>query len=242
MSAKVSAEAVRTKIFRPEEDLESFLKDALKGRLSEGAVVAVTSKVLSISEGRLLQKGSLTKSEVVRREADVSLGEGGYGIELTIKHGLLIPSAGIDESNSENDDYILYPEHPYRSAARIGQFLRKEFALKNLGVIITDSHTMPLRRGVTGISLSHWGIRATRSLVGVPDIFGKSLKFTSVDVVDSLAAMAVFVMGEADDRCPLAIVTGANVEFTENSSAAEISVELERDLYYPLFKSHVRGK
>ncbi|RYG66695.1 cation:proton antiporter, partial [bacterium] len=82
-------------------------------------------------------------------------------------------------------------------SAAIGAFLRKEFSLKNLGVVLTDSHSSPLRLGVTGLSLAHWGIRGTQSLVGAPDIFGKELKFTSVNVVDSLATMAVFTMGEA---------------------------------------------
>ena len=165
------------------------------------------------------------------------MGVGGYDVELTIKHGLLIASAGIDESNSEHDKYILFPQDPYASAARIGTFLRKQFGIKNLGVILTDSHVMPLRRGVTGISLAHWGIKATQSLVGAPDIFGHALKFTSVDVVDALAATAVFLMGEADNRCPLAVINGAQLEFTDHSSKEEISIPLEDDLYYPVLEA-----
>ena len=241
MENSVTVRAVQTKIFREGKDLQEFLRHHLKGQLTEGCVVAVTSKIISLAENRLTPKQGITRRELVEREAEVYLGEGGYGIELTIKHGLLIPSAGIDESNSETDQYILYPEHPYESVAEIGRFLRSEFKIKRLGVILTDSHTMPLRRGVTGISLAHWGIKATQSLIGAPDIFGRPLKFTAVDVVDSLAAMAVFVMGEADNRCPLAIVTNAKVEFTDSSDPNEISIDLEDDLYYPLLKTKMRG-
>ena len=174
-------------------------------------------------------------------KADHYLCEGGFGAELTIKHGILIPSAGIDESNSESGDYILFPERPFESAQAIHQFLKKTFGVKNLGVILTDSHSMPLRRGVTGISLAHWGFKATTSLVGQADIFKKPLKFTHVDVADSLAVMAVFVMGEADDCTPLAVISDAKVEFSESSLESEIRIEPENDLYYPLLAPYLKG-
>lgn len=235
MSHGITISPIRTDIFRTGGDLLAFLKLHAAGALTEGSVLAVTSKIVSLAEERTLPKDSITKQELVRREADRYLGPGNHGVELTIKHGLLIPSAGIDESNSEGGAYILYPENPWASAARIRQYLRRELKLQNLGVILTDSHSTPLRLGVTGISLAHWGLKGTQSLVGAPDIFGKELKFTSVDVVDSLAAMAVFVMGEADNRCPLAVIQGAQVEFTEESSPREVVVEAENDLYAPLF-------
>lgn len=238
---RVSVEALRTSIFRRDDDLNSFLRLHLKDRLREGVVIAITSKIVSIAEGQLIAMNSTEKNALVRKEADHYLGEGGYGIELTIKHGLLIPSSGIDESNSESEQYILFPKDPYRSAEKIGRFLRDTFGIRDLGIIITDSHTMPLRRGVTGIALSHWGLRGTRSLVGASDLFGRALKYTSVDVVDSLAAMAVFVMGEADDACPLAIIENANVEFQEDGSAAEIAIPLTEDLYYPLLRSRLKS-
>lgn len=236
MMKKVSVEAIRTDVLRAADDLHHFLKKHLAGKVDDGCVVAITSKIVSIAEGRVVPKSQHEKRDLVLREADVYLGEGGYGIELTVKHGLLIPSAGIDESNSEGENFILYPTDPYASAARIGKFLRSEFGLRNLGVILTDSHTMLLRRGVTGISLAHWGVKATRSLVGHPDVFGKELKFTSVDVVDSLAAMAVFVMGEANEQCPLAVVSGAKLEFTDSSSCEEIAIPLKDDLYFPILE------
>jgi F420-0:gamma-glutamyl ligase len=232
----LSAATVRTRIFHPHEDIFAFLKDALRAEELEGKILAITSKVVSLSEGCLVAKSEMTKRALVEREADLYLGEGGYGVELTIRHGILIPSAGIDESNSESDNYILFPKNPYESAKRIWAYLRETFGLSNLGIILTDSHTMPLRRGVTGISLAHWGFKATRSLVGQPDIFGRPLKFTHIDVVDALASLAVFVMGEADDCTPLAVISNAKVEFTTESSAQEITIEPENDLYFPLLK------
>jgi coenzyme F420-0:L-glutamate ligase/coenzyme F420-1:gamma-L-glutamate ligase len=77
-------------------------------------------------------------------------------------------------------------------------------------------------------------------LVGRPDVFGRTLKYTSVDVVDSLAAMAVFAMGEAEDCSPLAVISGAKLEFTNSTSKDEIAISLEEDLYYPLLKTALR--
>ena len=236
MANNILIEPVVTDIFHIGDNLNQFVQKHLVGRLKEGSVVAVTSKIVSLAERRTVAKSQITKRELVKREAEVYLGEGGYGVELTIKHGLLIPSAGIDESNSESDEYILYPEDPYHSAAELGRYLRAAFGIKNLGVVLTDSHTLPLRRGVTGISLAHWGLKATRPLAGCPDLFGRKLQFTSVDVVDALAAMAVFLMGEADDCCPLAVISGARVEFTDSTSRQEIAIDREEDLYYPLLK------
>lgn len=235
-SRRLSVEPIQTSIFHQNESFESFLVHHLAPFIKENCVIAITSKIVSIAENRLIPASSISKQELVRKESDHYLGQGGFGIDLTIKHGLLIPSAGIDESNSESGDYILFPEDPYNSAARIGHFLKKNFGIRNLGIIITDSHTMPLRRGVTGISLAHWGLQATRSLVGASDLFGKPLRFTSIDVVDSLAATAVFVMGEADDCCPLAVIENASVEFQDGGSGTEVMIPLEDDLYYPILR------
>ncbi|RZA00336.1 MAG: hypothetical protein EOP11_18430 [Proteobacteria bacterium] len=238
-SKSVTVTPVRSAVFHRGDSLFEYLKAQLHGQLEDGAVVAVTSKIVSLAENRVAPKEGTTKRALVEKEAGTYLGMGNHGVELTITHGLLIPSAGIDESNSESGDYILFPEDPFASAAAIGRYLRSEFNLKHLGVILTDSHSSPLRLGVTGLSLSHWGIKGTQSLVGAPDIFGKELKFTSVNVVDSLATMAVFTMGEADNRCPLAVIKGAEVEFTEQTSPAEIVVKPEDDLYWPLLKDRI---
>lgn len=234
---KLSAEAIPTKIFKPGDDLGAFLIEHLRHEKLEGRVLAITSKIVSLAENRLVANTGQSKLDLIKQEADTYLCAGGHGSHLTIKHGILIPSAGIDESNSEDGAYILFPEDPYESARQIWSRLRDELALTNFGVIVTDSHTMPLRRGVTGIGLAHWGFRATRSLVSHPDLFGRLLKFTHVDVLDALASAAVFTMGEADDGTPLALVDAPALEFTTQSSAIEIAIEVETDLYAPLLQT-----
>lgn len=233
----LAVEGIKTSVFKKNESLELFLRKHLQGYSLEGKVLAITSKIISIDEKQFVKKDELSKRELVKKEADVYLGEGGYDIELTIKHGILIPSAGIDESNSEDESYILFPKRPFESAQRIYNFLKKEFQLNNFGVLITDSHCQPLRKGVTGVALSYWGFQPTNTLVGEPDVFGKKLKFTSVNVADSLAVACVFEMGEANEQKPLAIAQSSIVKFTEKSFENDISISPEEDLFGPiLFK------
>jgi dihydrofolate synthase / folylpolyglutamate synthase len=239
--ASVQIRAIKTSVFHQGQDLFAFLDAHLSRTLLEGNILAITSKIISLAENRV-RAHDIPKVDLVKREAEHYLGEGGHGAHLTIKHGILIPSAGIDESNSETGDYILFPENPYASAEKISKHLKTKFRLRQLGVVLTDSHTTPLRRGVTGISLAHWGIRGTEALVGQPDLFERKLKFTHVNVVDSLAAMAVFLMGEADDSTPLAVIEGAKVEFTDSTSKEEITIEPEADLYFPLLGPHLRAR
>lgn len=131
----IQIQGIKTAIYHRENDFNIFLEKSLHGYDLEGKVLAITSKIISLAEGQLVAANSISKHDLVQKEADQYLGAGGYGVELTIKHGIMIPSAGIDESN---------------------------------------------------------------------------------------------------DQKPLALITGAQVEFTENSSAAEIAIQPENDLYLPI--------
>lgn len=232
--------SIRTSIYLPQTNILDFLFKHLEPHnIQDGDIIAITSKIISLAENRLISKNAVTsKKELVIKEADYFLGGGAYDCYLTIKHNLFIPSAGIDESNSPTGDYILYPENPMWSCQQIWGELRKEFKVKKLGVILTDSHTTPLRRGVTGIALAHAGFHGTSSKVGQNDLFDKQLQFTHINHADALASMAVYKMGEANEQCPLAIIRGASeVPFTLDSPLSCAIENPEWDLYYPLFAS-----
>ncbi|MGE0526650.1 MAG: coenzyme F420-0:L-glutamate ligase [Bdellovibrionales bacterium] len=234
-----SVEALRTRIFRPAEDLSAFVQECVpRDRVGDGLIVTVTSKIVSLAEGRMVSRSDHPNKEtLVRQEADEYLGAIGYGTFLTIKHGLLIPSAGIDESNAESGDYILFPSNPFASAQKLWCELMAAWDLKSLGVILSDSRTSPLRRGVTGVALAYWGFRAVRSLVGTPDLFGRELRMTRMNLADAMAAAAVMVMGEGRERQPLALIRGASVEFSVHTDPDEVRIPLDEDLYAPLIRS-----
>lgn len=240
--SSLAVQTIQTRIFRVGDALIPFLKEQLLRALNtpselEGKVLVITSKIVSLSEGRIISKDKTSKEELVRAESDVFLGEIGYGCFLTIKHGLFIPSAGIDESNAEGDFYILYPKNPFETANEIRNALALEWGLKNFGVLLSDSKTTPLRAGVTGVALAHAGFKGVRDHVGAPDLFDHPLKMTRVNVADAIAVAAVYCMGEANESTPLALVSGG-VEFSENASSARIEclIQPELDLYRPLYK------
>jgi dihydrofolate synthase / folylpolyglutamate synthase len=231
--------AIRTSVFRQGDDLLSFMTAHLpKDRsIIRGSVIALTSKIVSLAENCVVPRSEVSKIDLVKRESDHFLGEVGHGVSLTIKHGLFIPSAGIDESNSESGDYITFPKDPFQSARRLHEGLKAHYGLGNeFGILITDSHTLPLRRGVVGIALSYWGFKPTRKLIGKEDLFGRKVQLTSVDVADALATAAVLVMGEVAEQSPLAIIPEASVEFTSETDPAEISIPATEDLYGPIYR------
>lgn len=234
-------QALTTRIFHKGESLSDFIADQVpKELIQESMILAVTSKVVSLAENRLVDKSTITKGRLIEQEADHNLGEVGYGCFLTIKHGLFIPSAGIDESNSENDQYILYPEDPFRSARNLWEGLTKHWKLKQLGILMTDSHTTPLRRGVTGIALAHWGFKGLKDIVGTPDLFGRKMKMTTVNVADALASAATLLMGEASESRPLAILKYEDLQFSAAIDPNELKMPIEDDLYRPFFEARLK--
>lgn len=241
---------IRTeKIIPGNKDLFSIL-DKYLNSLKEKSILAVTSKVVSICEGRVVKIGEIDKEKLIEKEADYFLleKERNYGITLTIKNNLLIPSAGIDESNGAGY-YILWPSNPQKTANRVRQYLCQRFSLKRVGVIITDSKTSPMRWGVTGVALAHSGFSALKDYIGKPDIFNRKLKFTKANIADGLAAAAVLAMGEGNEQTPLAIITDVPfVDFQERNPTKkevdDLKISINDDLYAPLIKGvkWVKGK
>lgn len=235
-------EAIQTPIFRKGEDLIDFIAAALKDHPPQnGDILAVTSKIVSLWENRLVADTGLKKKQLVQQESDHYLGDIGYDCHLTIKHGLMIASAGIDESNSEDGHYILFPERPFESAQKICEALKERFQLDQLGVLLTDSQTTPLRRGVTGVALSYWGFQGVESQVDQPDLFERKLQFTAINKADAMAAAVTMVMGEGADCCPLAFVRQAPVEFCQTVNPEEIQIPLQEDLYFPILKGRMEN-
>ncbi|NUN07478.1 MAG: coenzyme F420-0:L-glutamate ligase [Bdellovibrio sp.] len=237
MSKSLVISPIQTGVFHPGDDLVEFIAKHLdRSPLKERSVLAITSKIVSLAEGCVVPAASIDKKSLVEKQADHYLGEIGYGVSLTITHGLLVAAAGIDESNSENGDYIVYPQDPYASAEKLRVALRHRLGLKELGIILTDSRTGPLRLGVVGVSLSYAGFHPLRNMIGQNDIFGRPLKTTKINLTDSLAAAAVLMMGEANEKCPLAVIENAPVEFCEHPARDEFEVAPADDMYLPLYK------
>ncbi len=213
-------------------------------KLEEKDVVVITSKIISICQGAVVKNdGKISKVELLKKEAQFYLPEKyiKYGVHLTITNNALIASAGIDESNG-NGYFILWPKLPMDEAEKIWMYLRKKFNLNNLGIVITDSHGMILRRGLIGFGLAWCGFEPLKDYIGTPDIFGKILNVSKSNIVDGLAATAVLEMGEGNEQTPLAVIKETNfVKFTSyvptKKEIEEINIKIEDDIYSALLTS-----
>ncbi len=231
---------IKTREFLPPKDDIFGLMDKHLPHLKEGDVLFVTSKILAIHQGRCVKLDDhREKLKLIKQEADYSLPKrvlNGLDIVLTIKDYTLIPSAGIDESNGNGYD-ILWPKNSTQAAKKICKYLKKKFKIKKLAVAITDSHTTPLRWGTQGISIGFFGLEPLFDYRGKKDIFGRKLKYTQSNIVDSISNMAVLLMGEGNEKTPMMVLRGAKfIKFTNHSTHRKLVIEPKKDLYYPLLK------
>ncbi len=235
--------AINTRKFIPPKDDLWELLSAIKS-LKENSVVAVTSKVVSIGEGRCIPISQADKDDLVKQEADKYLPRQFVPEELvmyTLKNNMLIASAGIDESNGKGY-YILWPKDPNISAKKIWQFLINKFKLKNLGIIITDSRLIPLRGGVVGYSIGYFGFKPIKSYIGKLDLFGREFKMETSNIPDSLASAAVLEMGEGKESQPIVIISDIpDIKFINkkyiDTGDNSFEIEEKKDVFYPFLSS-----
>lgn len=219
------------------------LLDESLPKLKEKSIVAITSKVVSICEGQVAAMDKFSKDELIEQEADFYLpaGFGRHDYSFAIKNGALISAAGIDESNGDNN-YVLWPKNPQATANQIRKHLVKSFDLKNVGVIITDSTCIPLRRGTIGLIVAHSGFNAVEDYRQKPDLFGREFKVSRAGLASGLAAAAVLTMGEGTEQTPIALITDvAFVKFQPRNPTkaelAELHVPRDEDLFAPFLNS-----
>lgn len=209
----MEVKAISTKVFQPPQDeLESEL-ERVAGELPDHSVLAVTSKVVAIDEGRCVLKSDFqSKDELIIQEADYYLPRSATPFSstlLTLRQGRLVGSAGVDESNAHNH-FILLPVDPWQSARRILSKLQVVEPDKTLAVVIVDSVSTPLRRGALGSALAFAGLNPVKSYAGEEDIFGRPIKWGRVNVADALAVAGNLEMGEGRETTPLAVISSVD--------------------------------
>lgn len=237
--------ALRAPLVQPGDNLEAVLRQTIT-QLPERSVVVVASKIVATCENRFIPKTSEDKTEkhqLVRQEAEWYLDphSSKYNLMLTIKNNWMFVNAGIDESNAQNN-YLLWPADPQQSANQIWEFLRREYGVKEVGVTISDSTSIPLNWGVTGHAIAHSGFKQLRSYIGQPDLFGRTMKMEQTNLAQSITAVASVEMGEGNEQTPVAIVSDiTNIEFQDRvptaAELAELHVELADDVFAPLLTS-----
>ena len=213
-------------------------------------VLVVTQKIISKSEGRVLDlstvKPSLRALEVARKTSkdprfvEIVLTESRnlvrYSDNLIItetKHGFVCANSGIDQSNinSHGGNFVsLLPVDPDLSAKRIRQTISKSTGV-NLAVVVSDTFGRPFRLGQTNVAIGLSGMNSIKSYIGKTDMYGNTLRITEIAVADEIASAAELVMGKTE-RVPIAIIRGYEFSPSETGSAKS----LVRDRVYDLFR------
>ncbi|PIS09697.1 putative folate metabolism gamma-glutamate ligase [Candidatus Beckwithbacteria bacterium CG10_big_fil_rev_8_21_14_0_10_34_10] len=237
--------AIKTPIVKKNDNLLDIIRDSIK-TIPENSVLVITSKIISYCQGRIVKKalgGRNEKHSLVRQEADLYLepSYSQYKMMLTIKNSTLAVNAGIDESNAD-DGYVLWPNRIQKTTNKIWRFLKKNYHLKKVGVIITDSKTIPLRWGVIGTAISHCGFKALYDYRGKEDLFGRKVKMSQANVVEGIAVSAVLEMGEVAEKNPLCLVQNIKrIKFQNRpptkKELEDLKVSPKDDVFGPLLTS-----
>lgn len=227
--------SLKTRILKPNFNLLAEITTVLKqnklGFLNEDILI-LSSKAVALSQGRIVDLRTIKPSKKAKslnktrygankedpRIVDLAIKESQAVMPgemlLTLTNNALIPAAGIDLSNAPEGYAVLLPKDPWITAQLLLTEFKKIFKIKNAGVVITDSHCQPLRRGTTGLAIAWAGFLGVEDSRGQKDIYGKKLKFTSKAVADNIASAANILMGEAAEKIPFVLARGLPIKFT----------------------------
>jgi len=240
--ALMKVTAYKTPLVHAKDDIFQVIADAIP-YLPERSFVVVASKIVSTCENRFVPKITGNRDEkhaLVRQEAELYIESRSskYDLMLTIHRNWMFVNAGLDESNADNQ-YILWPKDPQESVNAIWHFLREHYNVKEVGVTMSDSISIPLNWGVIGHAIAYCGFHPLKSYIGKPDLFGRLMKMEQVNVMQAITAAAVLECGEGAESTPLAIVRDVNeVIFQDHVPTAEelssLHITIEDDAYAPI--------
>ncbi|MCA9388805.1 coenzyme F420-0:L-glutamate ligase [Candidatus Berkelbacteria bacterium] len=224
----MEVKAIKTRVFKEGESLFDFVVEHLSA-LESGDILAVTSKIVSLAENRVSTK---SREEIIKEESDFYV-QGGKST-ITVVNNEIMATAGVDASNADGK-LILLPKNSFETADKLRHRLIEKFKLNQLGIIITDSRTIPFRAGAIGKTIGYAGLRGLKKYAGTPDIFGRKIKRSRQNVADMLASAAILEMSEAAEQKPLAIIKNYQAEFTDKVDPDELKIAFENELYRPMF-------
>jgi len=229
---------------RPGDDLGELI--GARTSLQSGDVVVVAQKVVSKSEGRLIDIATVTAGEEAKRIAagliaapdprmvQVVLDESVRVVRservliTETHHGFVCANGGVDHSNVPGAGILsLLPVDPDASAERLRARLH---ALKgvDVGVIVADTFGRPWRLGIVNVALGVAGLPGVVDLRGSDDDTGKPLHATVIAFADEIAAAAGIVMGKTD-RTPAVIARG--LEWTGQGTGRDLIRPGAEDLF-----------
>jgi coenzyme F420-0:L-glutamate ligase/coenzyme F420-1:gamma-L-glutamate ligase len=194
----------------PGDDLPRLIADAAQSAgVEPGDILAVTSKIVSKAEGRIVvatDREQAITDETVRVVATRTRADGGTTRIVENRLGLVMAAGGVDASNTVDGTVLLLPLDPDASAAAIRTEAEKLVGAP-IGVIITDTAGRAWREGQTDMAIGASGVVLLDDLRGSHDAAGKLLEVTAPAVGDEIAAAADLVKGKSSG-IPVAAVRG----------------------------------
>ena len=194
-------------------------------------VLVVAHKFISKAEGRTRRLSEVSPGPQARRlgselgkdpsHVQVVLDEtrevrrAAHGVLISVTHhGFVCANAGVDASNSTDDDtVILLPVDPDASARRLRAGLR-ELTGTAPAVLITDSFGRAWRHGQVDIAIGCAGLNPLEDWRGRGDVRGRELKATLIAIADELAAAADLARAK-DGMQAAVLVSGVGRHVTE---------------------------
>lgn len=241
-------------VVNPGDDLSALIRDGLKRggvSLEQGDILVVAQKIVSKSEGRIVNLADVVPSqeaidlaqkiekdsrfvELILKESKSVLRTRPGTIIVEHRLGFVCANAGIDHSNvhglSDTEEWVLLlPEDPDASAQALREELEQVSGV-SLGVLIIDSHGRAWRMGTAGVAIGFSGMPGLVDLRGESDLFGYMLEITQVGAADELASAASLVMGQAAEGTPVIHARGFPYKLREGQLNELIRPEHE-DLF-----------
>lgn len=211
---------------RAGDDLATMIAGAIPPGAAIGdSVLVVAHKIVSKSEGRTRSLSAVIPGEralrlaaklgkdprhvqvVLDESREVRRAEHGVLISVT-HHGFVCANAGVDASNSTDDDtVILLPVDPDRSARNLRQSLAQRLGAAP-AVLVTDSFGRAWRHGQCDVAIGCAGLAPLEDWRGRTDARGRELRATWLAIADELAAAADLARAK-DGMQPVVLITGA---------------------------------
>jgi len=231
------------------DDIGRFIVEQAKNQgeeIKEGDIIVVAQKIVSKSEGRILDLNSIVPSpfarEVARRtrrspkHVEAILRETSRIVKMEkshvitqTRHGFVCANAGVDRSNVNGRSHVvLLPEDPDRSAKTIRDRIL-ELSKRKVAVIVCDTFGRPWRLGYVNVAIGVAGMKPLKDYRGARDMFNRTLTVTMMAVADELASTAELVMNKTDG-VPVAIIRGYSYAEAD-SSAKELIRPPELDMF-----------
>jgi coenzyme F420-0:L-glutamate ligase / coenzyme F420-1:gamma-L-glutamate ligase len=232
-------------------DLGELIARALSAEspLRDGQIVAIAHKAVSKAEGAVVDLRTVTPHarawniaarqhkdpkavQVVLDQSEEILREANGVLICRTKHGFVCANAGVDASNSANQDtLIVLPSDPDGSARAIRKRLHELTGAK-VGVLIGDSFGRAWRHGQCDVAIGCAGIAPLEDWRGRTDSKGMELHATWLAVADAIAGLADLARAK-DSREPVVIVEGLErfVSSEEGPGALALLRPLAEDLF-----------